>query len=179
VDPRRDHVLTGLERHVPCRGEAGAGYPMRALRNREFHFIRNFRPERWPAGDPNGVEKSDTGPFRYEELARDTFHAFADIDAGPTKAYMVTHRHEPAVRRLFDLATAKRPGRELYDLKKDPFQMRNVAADPAYAAVAERLDAQLMSELKASGDPRVISGEDFDRYPRYQKIPALDNKKKR
>lgn len=175
----RDHVLSGMERHVPCRGATGAGYPMRALRNRDFHFIRNFRPERWPAGDPNGVEKSATGPFSYEELARDTFHAFADIDAGPTKAYLVTRRHEPAVRKLFDLATSKRPERELYDLKKDPFQMRNVAADPAYAAVVKRLDAQLMSELKASGDARVISGEDFDRYPRYQRIPTLDDKKKK
>ncbi len=179
VEARRDHILTGMERHVPCRGESRGGYPMRALRNRDFHLIRNFQPDRWPAGDPNGVEQSDSGPYSYEELVKNTFAAFADIDAGPTKAYMVTRRNQPEVRRLLDLATAKRPERELYDLKKDPYQLRNVAGDPAYADILKRLDAQLTAELKASGDPRVLSGLDFDQYPRYQRISALDDEKKK
>ena len=37
--------------------------------------------------------------------------------------------------RCFDLAYGKRPREELYDLKADPHQMKNVAAEPKYAAV--------------------------------------------
>ena len=169
VDPRRDHVLTGMERHVPSRGDIRGdirgGYPMRAIRTREFLYIRNFKPERWPAGDPNGLEKSGAQPFSYDELAAQTFAALADIDAGPAKAYMVTQRSEPGVRPLYELAAGKRPERELYDLGKDPFQTSNVAAEPGYADRVKRLDAQLMAELKASGDPRARGGgEEFDRY---------------
>lgn len=160
VDARRTHALTGMERHVPCRGEIRGGYPMRAIRTREFHYIRNFLPDRWPAGDPG------TEPYRYEDVAQNTFIGFADIDASPTKAYMLLHRDDPKVQPLYHLAFEKRPERELYDLRKDPWQMRNVAADAAYAQTLKRLDAQLTAELKATGDPRIEGrGDVFDHYP--------------
>ncbi len=169
VDPARDHVLTGMERHAwgRPRDDGGFnGYPMRALRTDRFHYIRNFAPDRWPAGDPNKLAAPDMEPLGYEMLVHDTFAAFADVDSSPTKAWMILHRHEPAVRPLFELAFGKRPPRELYDLEKDPFQMHNVAADPAYAEVLKRLDARLMAELKASGDLRAEGrGEVYDNYP--------------
>ncbi len=165
VDPKRDHVLTGMERHVPCRGEIRGGYPMRALRNHEFHFIRNFKPDRWPSGDPDACEAPDEQHCTYQELAKNTRVGYADIDAGPTKAYMLLHRREAGVERLFDLAFGKRPERELYDLRKDPFQMNNVAADPKYAAALKRLDNQLTSELRRTADPRIEGkGDVFDTY---------------
>ena len=166
VDRKRDHVLTGMERHVPCRGEIRGGYPMRAIRNREFHYIRNFKSDRWPAGDPNGLEKPGAQPYTYEQLALKTGVGLADIDSGPTKAYMTLHREDPKVRPLYELSAGKRPERELYDLRKDPYQMRNVAGDPKYARVVKRLDAQLMAELRSTGDPRVGPNPDiFDSYP--------------
>jgi arylsulfatase A-like enzyme len=168
VDPRRGHVLTGMERHVPCRGEILGGYPMRAIRTREFLYIRNFQSDRWPAGDPNGLEQTGAQPFSFDELSAQTFKALADVDAGPTKAYMVTHRGDPAVKRLYALAAGKRPERELYDLRTDPFQMSNVANHASYAAALKRLDAQLMTELKTSGDPRADGRAKFDRYIWYQ-----------
>ena len=169
VDPRRDYVLTGMERHVPSRGEIRGGYPMRAIRTREFLYIRNFQPDRWPAGDPNGLEEAAAQPFSFDELAAQTFKALADIDAGPTKAYMVTHRGDPGVKPLYALAAGKRPDREIYDLRKDPFQMNNVATESSYAEPVKRLDAQLMAALKTSGDPRAQGrGEEFDRYIWYQ-----------
>jgi uncharacterized sulfatase len=142
---------------------------MRALRNQDFLYIRNFKSDRWPAGDPNGLEQPGAQPFTFEELAKDTFKACADIDSGPSKAYMSMHRDEPAVKPLYELAAGKRPERELYDLRKDPFQTRNVASQADYAPIVKRLDAQLMAELKASGDPRASGGGDeFDRYIWYQ-----------
>jgi arylsulfatase A-like enzyme len=154
----RDHVLTGMERHVPCRGEIRGGYPMRAIRTQDFLYIRNFQPDRWPAGDPSAQK------FSFEELATETFKTLADIDASPTKAHMCLHKQD-----TYEFAAGKRPERELYDIRKDPFQLRNVAGAADHAGVAKRLDAQLMAELKASGDPRTGGGGDqFDRYVWYQ-----------
>jgi len=158
VDPARDHVLTGMERHVTHGrddgDQHGVGYPMRALLTKDFHYIRNFRPDRWPAADP----PADRQPG-FDKFARDTFTGFADVDAGPTKAWLATHPDDPAFQRAF----GKRPACELYDLRKDPFEMRNVAEDPAYAGTVKDLDARLMSELKTTGDPRATgTGAEFD-----------------
>jgi hypothetical protein len=68
---------------------------------------------------------------------------------------MTLHRDDPKVRPLYELSAGKRPERELFDLRKDAYQMRNVAGDPKYAGVVKRLDAQLMAELRSTGDPRV------------------------
>ncbi len=162
VDPQRDHVLTGMETHVPCRalgdGNLG-GYPMRSIFTHDFHFIRNFRPERWPAGDPAAGGMPD-----YKELATNTRVGWADCDASPSKAWMLLHRDEAATAGLAKSAFDKRPARELYDLRKDPYEMTNLAEDPAYAKVAEELESRLMSELKATGDPRATGhGDEFDR----------------
>ncbi len=144
VDPRRDHVLTGMERHAWAR-PGGVGYPMRAIRTADFLYIRNFKPERWPAGDPP---------------------AYRDIDGSPTKNYMLAHRDDPRVRPLFRLAFEKRPPEELYDLRRDPGQLHNVADDPAYAQAKARLAERLTSELKATADPRALGkGGVFDTYP--------------
>ena len=67
---------------------------------------------------------------------------------------MLEHRQEPAVAPLAERAFDKRPARELYDLRTDPYELTNLADDSQYAEQANRLDAQLMAELTATGDPR-------------------------
>jgi len=58
------------------------------------------------------------------------------------------------------------PAEELYDLKKDPGQLKNVAAEAAYADTLKKLSAALTAELKATGDPRIVGGADvIDTYP--------------
>jgi len=49
-------------------------------------------------------------------------------------------------------------GWELYDLRKDPHEMRNVYADPAYVATVGELKAQLV-RLKAQ------FGDTDEKYP--------------
>jgi hypothetical protein len=81
---------------------------------------------------------------------------------------MLKHRHEPAVKPLFELAFAQRSAEELYDLSQDPDQLHNVAGDSGYAAAKARLAEALMSELKTTRDPRVLgTGGAFDGYPYY------------
>jgi uncharacterized sulfatase len=155
VDRRRDKVFTGKERHTVCR-PGWASYPMRAVRTDDFLYIRNFRPELWPAGDP--VAEESTWPK----------WPYADIDDSPTKTYMMEHRNEAEVKKLFELGFGKRPGEELYDLRKDPGQLNNVAERREYAKVKRKLAAALMAELRATKDPRVVGGGDaFDKYPFY------------
>ena len=49
IDPTRDATFSGRERHSSSRFNT-LGYPQRVIRTSEFLYIRNFKPERWPAG---------------------------------------------------------------------------------------------------------------------------------
>jgi uncharacterized sulfatase len=176
VDPSRDHILTGMERHAsPGRSEGdrnNVGYPMRTIITKDFHFIRNFKPDRWPAGDPAGTPAPSL-----EELTTDTYAAFCDCDKGPTKAFIVTHRDEPAMQPFAERAFGKRPARELYDLRTDPYELKNVAEDPAYGATVKSLEARLLAELEAAHDPRATGGGDiFDTYPKATGTPKSKTK---
>jgi N-sulfoglucosamine sulfohydrolase len=163
--PSRGAILTGKERHVPGQENDMGGYPMRAIRARDFLYIHNFKPDRWPSGYTVGYSQ----PIEIiVSKPRDTKFGYADTDASPTKSYMLKHRDDPKVRRLFELAFAKRPAEELYDLQKDPAQLNNVAGDSQYVEIKKELAAALMTELKATRDPRVLGkGDTFDQYPYY------------
>ena len=165
IDPARASVITGRERHVGTAREDNKPYPMRALRTDDFLYIRNFAPDRWPMGTPNSASEPGSPP-PLEVLERDTYAAFPDMDASPTKAWLIWHREDPKWKWLSDFAFGKRPGEELYDLRKDPHEIHNVAADPAYAAEKEKFAAQLMKTLTDAGDPRVTGdGQTFERPP--------------
>jgi len=159
----RPFILVGRERHTPAQEKpSSGGYPVRALRTREFLYVRNYEPTRWPAGTPHH-ERS------YKKNAW-----LGDCDNGPTKLAIVARRAtDPAYAKSYELCFAKRPAEELYELKSDPHQLVNLAEDPAYAEVKLELAAELGAALKASGDPRVIGGaEAFDGYPYFGGIPT-------
>ena len=152
----RSYVLHGKERHVPGQeGKDMGGYPTRAIRTHDFLYLHNFRPDRWPAGTPNYQKAAIKGAW------------LSDCDNGPTKTYTVENRDKDAHHRgLYELAFGKRPATELYDLKKDPDQLVNIAADSAYAETVKKLKAHLFAELKKTNDPRVTgNGPDFDKFP--------------
>ena len=154
--PEHDHVLIGKERHVPCQeAPESGGTPMRAIRTRDYLYIRNFEPDRWPAGTPDYENATLEGSW------------YGDVDNGPTKTYMIANRgRDPEHRKLFEIAFGKRPAEELYDVRNDPGQLENVAAAPAYANAKNKLSEALDEALAASGDPRVADeGDRFDGYP--------------
>lgn len=164
VDPRRTWVVTGRERHVAAARDGNVPYPHRALRTKEYLYIINFKPDRWPMGDPYNLEGA-TLPDP-AALAEDTMVTYKDMDAGPTKAWLVHQQGKPEWKRHYDLAFGKRPREELYVLASDPDQVENVAADPKYANVREDLERRLMEELKRTGDPRVTDdGSHFEKAP--------------
>jgi len=155
VDPARTWVITGRERHVNIAREGNLPYGHRALRTPDFLYIRNFKPDRWPMGAPYAV--TDSSAPSQDQLANDTRVAFPDMDASPTKAWLIAHRNDAQWKWHYDFAFGKRPAEELYDLRQDPDQVRNVAADPAYAARRQELAGRLMQILQDAGDPRVTS----------------------
>ncbi len=164
IDPGRTWVVTGRERHVSVARANNVPYPQRALRTDKFLYIRNFMPDRWPMGDPKTVTAT-TSPSA-QDLEHTTYVAFADMDASPTRAWLVAHRNDPKWKWHYDYAFGKRPGEELYDLSKDPDQIKNLAADPAYAETRKDLAARLMRILTDAGDPRVVDGgQTFERPP--------------
>ena len=100
------------------------------------------------------------------QARKDPSRLFGDCDDGPTKSYILGHRDEPGTRAFFQLCFGKRPAEELYDLRKDPHQINNVAGQPDYAAAQGRLRAQLDQWMNESADPRAVKDDDhWDRYP--------------
>jgi len=164
VDPDRTWVVTGRERHVAAARDGNLPYPHRALRTRDFLYVRNFAPDRWPMGSPKFISVADLPSA--DELEHNTFVAFADMDASPTKAWLVRQYSEPEWDWHYDYAFGKRPAEQLFDLRKDPDQTTNVAADPAYADTKRELSARLMKILTDAADPRVTGdGKTFERTP--------------
>ncbi|MEC7628242.1 MAG: sulfatase, partial [Verrucomicrobiota bacterium] len=94
-------------------------------------------------------------------LENQTFVTLADEDAGPTKAWIVTNRKDPKVKPFFEHAYGKRPREELYDVNRDPDQMKNLAQDPAYAKTVRKLRSRLMNYLSDHNDPRLEDGGKF------------------
>jgi arylsulfatase A-like enzyme len=132
--PQRDAVFLERERHANVR-RGDLTYPVRGIRTRDFLYLRNLAPDRWPAGDPE----------HYWAVGE-----YGDIDESPSKRLIMKTKQEP----YFSLSFGKRPAEELYDLKADPGQTRNVATDPKLAQVKAKLSARVDAWMRDTNDPR-------------------------
>lgn len=162
VDPTRRAAWSGRERHSSSRYNNWT-YPQRALRTPQFLYIRNFQPDRWPAGDPRMLQADGRlGPMH---------GAYCDIDGSPTLKFMVANANDPRLGTFLQLAVAKRPAEELFDIVKDPNCLQNLAGDPNWAPTRQQLGRQLLDYLEQTGDPRVTGhGDVWESYPRYSPI---------
>lgn len=102
---------------------------IRAVRSRTFKYIRNFLPER-PYLQPNAYKDNKPILRRIRELSA----------AGK-------------LNRAQSLVTAdRRPREELYDLRRDPWELNNLAADPRYADAFQRHRGWLDEWVRETGD---------------------------
>lgn len=145
VNPERNFVLVGKERHDVGRPN-DEGYPVRGIITEGFLYLRNFKPDRWPAGNP------ETG--------------YLNCDGSPTKTYILDTRRKKGIQEYWQLNFGKRPEEELYNIQEDPFCMNNLANDENYSALKNELIQSMIKKLEAQSDPRILgNGDIFDRYP--------------
>ncbi len=144
VNPARDHVLIGMERHDIGRPN-DVGYPIRGIVQAGLLYLENFEPSRWPACNP------ETG--------------YLNVDASPTKSLILDARRQNPTDPFWALCFGRRPGVELYNLKTDPDCVKNLATQTAVARQRDALKNAMYARLRAEGDPRMFGqGEVFDRY---------------
>lgn len=156
----RSEVVHGLERHFPGSRPGGAGYPCRALRTREYLYIRNLNPEANPCGDHPGPAWPEDDPVG----------GYGDTDGGPSKTYLWRNRDK--FPELFQLAFGKRPAEELYSVKQDPFNMHNLVGSRQYEALRKDLASRLDAYLRRTADPRKLGrGGELDAVMR--RFPAV------
>jgi arylsulfatase A-like enzyme len=135
----RDAMLVGKERHDIGRPN-DLGYPVRALRTKDFLYVHNFHPDRWPAGNP----ETD----------------FGNVDPSPTKEVI-----KALGGHFYDLSLGRRAVEELYDLRRDPRGVVNLAADLTYARTLGQLRERMLAMLAEEKDPRVLGNAAvFDTY---------------
>lgn len=153
---RADHVFVERERHANVR-RGDLSYPIRGVRTRDWLYLRNLRPDRWPAGDP-------TMHFAVGD--------YGDVDPSGIKEFIVSRRADPAIAPFFTLSFAPRPAEELYDLRRDPHQLVNLAGRPEHAAAQRELRARVEQWMRETADPRIDPSYDaWDRYAYYGPAP--------
>ncbi|MEZ5103656.1 MAG: sulfatase [Draconibacterium sp.] len=145
VNPERNFVLVGKERHDVGRPN-DEGYPVRGIISEDYLYLHNFKPERWPAGNP------ETG--------------YLNCDGSPTKTYILDTRRKKGIMEYWQLNFGKRVEEELYNIYKDPFCMNNLAYKKEFSQIKDRLQAKMKQKLTKQNDPRILgNGNIFDNYP--------------
>jgi hypothetical protein len=137
--------LIGKERHDVGRPD-DEGYPVRGIIKNDYLYIENFKPDRWPSGNP------ETG--------------YLNCDGSPTKTFILNHQKTPEFEKYWQWSFGKRPAVELYKIDKDPFCINDLAGENSTKLMQEELRKQMYEELTAQGDPRILGrGDIFDQYP--------------
>lgn len=149
IDKNRKFVVTAFEKHTLCR-ENHLGFPRRALHTEEWTYIKNYEPDRWPAGGPD-VLIPDWG-------------FYGDIDLSGIKSYFTDHKNEPNFKPLFNLCFGKVQSEELYNKKEDPDMVNNLALNPGYQKIVKEFRQDLDKYLKEANDPRIQGRSPWDDY---------------
>ncbi len=176
-------VFSGRERHSSSR-YLNWGYPQRAIRKGNHLLVWNMKPERWPAGAPQKFDKNDSlqllpmhGLDEQQRYIPDG--AYTDIDDCPSKTDLIENHNKAEIKPYFELAVAKRPEYELFDVTEDPACLKNLSGKSALKTIEKALKTELLEELKKTEDPRIVGPdrEIFDSYKRYspmRKFPEPD-----
>jgi len=106
-------------------------YPIRSARSREWKYIRNLKPD---AEHTTHIDKAQPSSGR---TYWDSWEQRAKSDPA---AAAIVERYR------------RRPAEELYDLKADPLERRNLASDPAHAQTLAGLRAELDAWMRSQGD---------------------------
>lgn len=144
-----DYVLIGKERHDVGR-PGDVGYPIRGIVQGDFLYIKNFKTDRWPAGDPV------TG--------------YLNCDGSPTKTEILNLRRKGENIDLWQYSFGKRPQEELYNHKTDPYCMHSLINNFDLQDTLTAMRQLMTEQLTAQKDPRILGhGDIFETYPIFDK----------
>lgn len=151
-------LFAGRERHASARA-GNLGYPIRSVRVGNWLLVRNFHPERYPAGDPVHYDKNN------DKLV----DGYEDIDSSPSKKFLIAHRDDTLMKLYFDKAMGFRPEYELFNLEEDPDCFSNLASAPDCAKVLRKMRKKLDRKLRRDGDSRYGKNpEIWESYPKLE-----------
>lgn len=154
IEPDRKAVYTARERHAWSQPN-GQIYAMRAIRTHEYLFIRNYKPDLYPAGSPD---------FRYNYDLK----PYSDSNGGPAGKEILQNKDTAKGKYYFNLSYGKRPAEELYNVKDDPFQINNLVDNPKFAKIKQTISKTLDDYLAHTKDPRHLGNpEVFENAPFY------------
>jgi len=145
VNPKRDFVLIGKERHDYSRPK-NAGYPIRGIVGKDHLYLYNYEIDRWPTGNP--------------ELG------YLDCDGSPTKTYILNMRREGKDTKYWEMSFGKRTvHEELYNIANDPDCVENLAALEQLGTLKHEMKERMKKALTEQDDPRIAgNGAVFDTY---------------
>ncbi|MBD3673168.1 MAG: sulfatase [Planctomycetaceae bacterium] len=123
-------------------------YPIRSVRSRNFQLIWN----------PNHAEK-------FQNVLTTTGGKSYYWTAWKEAAANGNRKAEKLVRIY-----QERPEYEFYDLRSDPYELNNLANDPAHAEMIQKLKQELADWIEQQGD-KVIATEDAAKPHRTQQKP--------
>ena len=131
--------------HAYLIHQAG-GYTQRAIRNKEYKLIWN--PERESDYYLGVLMQPKSGKF------------FAKV----WQEWLQEAKTNPTAQVQID-RVVKHPEFELYDAKKDPWELDNLAGNPDYAQVVKKMHGQLKADMERRKDPfSTIDPKDVKRY---------------
>ncbi|MFI3248586.1 MAG: sulfatase [Rikenellaceae bacterium] len=106
-------------------------YPIRAMNDGEFKYIRNLSPNCYHSNHSDIQRKDGAGAYwdEWDELAKSDNHA------------------REVISRYY-----QRPAEELYNIAEDPFETNNLANDPELSKKLKELSDKLDIWIKKQGD---------------------------
>lgn len=145
VNPKRDILLIGKERHDYSRPQ-NQGFPIRGIVSDEYLYLYNYDISLWPAGNP--------------EIG------YLDIDGSPTKTEILKKFRSGEDVSYWKLSMGKRESNEeLFNIAVDPECMNNLAANPDFTELKQKMKFRMEKMLKEQKDPRQFSnGDIFNSY---------------
>lgn len=124
----------------------------RMVRNRDFLYILNSRPQFPQMGPADAVGSP----------------SFAELDSVRNQGKLTADQA--------DVFTAPREPEELYDLRKDPEQFRNLAREHKYRKIKSGMSSILTEWMRETGDniPENITKDWYERVPGYVKTKNIN-----
>ena len=145
VNPERDFVLIGKERHDYSRPK-NQGYPIRGIVTDEFLYLYNYDISLWPAGNP--------------EIG------YLDIDGSPTKTEILKLFRSENEMSYWNWSMGKRESNEeFFNIKNDVECMNNLAFESSLNDMKLKMKTRMETMLKQQNDPRMFgNGDVFNTY---------------